>query len=187
MVKGNAIARVVVATGLLLTLCLPAQAQERVARSFEQLQVFVGSGDTVLLRSNGGEERRARITTLSATQLIVTIAGQTQVFLPDHALRIRQRRNDSLANGSLIGLAAGAGIATVGFLVTWGEFPEDAGLLALVAGLYGGIGAGMGVGVDALIRGRQVIYERVPVSPSPVSIAPLVGAGRAGARLTVRF
>ena len=56
-----------------------------------------------------------------------------------------------------------------------------------IAGLMGGIGAGVGVGIDALVRGEAVIYSQPTRSRSTVQVAPLLGRERKGALLVVGF
>jgi hypothetical protein len=52
--------------------------------------------------------------------------------------------------------------------------------------LLAGIGAAAGVVIDALISGRQVIYQK-PAGRSRVSVSPVFGHGRRGAAVTVKF
>ena len=52
--------------------------------------------------------------------------------------------------------------------------------------LFAGLGAAAGVGIDALISGRQVIYQK-PAGRSTVSVSPVLGHGRQGAAVMVRF
>ena len=52
--------------------------------------------------------------------------------------------------------------------------------------LFAGMGAAAGVGIDALIARRQVIYQK-PASENRVTVAPVFGHGRRGAALTVNF
>ncbi len=178
--------RVLIVVGTLLVVCQPAGAQERVARSFEQLQLLVGSGDTVSVQPENGVEVTGRITTLSATQLVMAIGGSTTVFEGTQPLRVRQRRGDSLKNGALIGLGIGVGLAALAIAATGDELSsDDAGWLFLATGIYGAMGTGIGVGVDALIRGRPVIYERR--APAVVSRQPIIGTRRLGATVAFRF
>ena len=51
------------------------------------------------------------------------------------------------------------------------------------ASACGSIGAAVGTIMDAMIRGRRVVFQR----DTRASIAPLIGPGAAGVRLSVRF
>ena len=101
--------------------------------------------------------------------------------------RISQRRQDSLADGALWGLVGGAGaFATLAALYcAEDDCNFDPTLFGAVA-VYAGLGAAVGVGVDALITRRQVIYER-PGGASALSLAPILSHGRRGVALSVRF
>lgn len=100
-------------------------------------------------------------------------------------LKVDQRRRDSLGNGALIGFLVGGGFAATGVLASCGDetgflnFCSGGAALALV-GIWGGLGAGVGIGIDALIVRSQTIY-RVPTAVSSgVRITPLLSAGRRG-------
>ena len=53
--------------------------------------------------------------------------------------------------------------------------------------LYGGLGAAIGTGIDALIARRQVVFERRSTSGVSVQIAPMVTPTRAAARFRIEF
>jgi len=94
----------------------------------------------------------------------MAIDGTHRDFLETEVTIIRQRRGDSLANGAWWGFGVGAALAAA-VLVAYtacdlcdGELgPGEA---AAAIGVYGAMGAGIGVGVDALIHRQQVIYRR---------------------------
>jgi uncharacterized protein YcfJ len=89
-------------------------------------------------------------------------------------------KRDSKKNGALIGFATGGilgGLAGVGMIRTSGDSASYAAG-ALVGGLiWGGIGAAVGTGINALIDGRHVIYAK---SKTTVSIRPAIGHDRRG-------
>ena len=51
--------------------------------------------------------------------------------------------------------------------------------------IFGGIGAGIGVGVDALVRHKRIIYRRG--EGTQTRLAPVVGRGVKGAVLSVSW
>jgi hypothetical protein len=164
-----------------------AQKRGEYARSFEQLQVFVEPGDTISVREASGDEFSARISDLTSTELVVMVDGRRRAFQPDDVIRIRQRRGDSLANGTWLGFGIGAGLGVVAVATDDSGFMDSAGFAVLAAAVYGGIGAGIGVGVDALIRHRRVIYDHQPGGAPGVAIIPLLGVKSAGAMIALRF
>ena len=125
---------------------------------------------------------------MTATSLVLARDGRLQTWSEADVVSIRQRRGDSLANGALIGLAAGAGTVLVAtaFLREASE-DVDAGFALFAAGVYGAAGAGIGAGIDALITREHVVFERARRSPVAVHIAPLLGRGTRGIGVTIAF
>jgi hypothetical protein len=115
----------------------------------------------------------------------VRVSGESaKAALGAEMLQVRDRRSDSLLNGALIG--AGAGIASGLFLCTrtepWRNCRDDAGPIALFAA----IGAGIGIGIDALIQPRVTVFQSKDGS-TRLEAAPIVGREAGGARLTLAF
>jgi hypothetical protein len=54
-------------------------------------------------------------------------------------------------------------------------------------GLMGGLGAAVGVGIDAIFRGNEVIYSRPARTSASLKVSPLLARGRKGALLSVVF
>lgn len=156
-----------------------------IATSFNELRLLVKPGDTIRVTSTGGAEVTGRLVDLSSASLVLATGNNSREWQESDVARIRQRRGDSLANGALWGLAAGAAYAGVGVLSAPEEF-ETAGIAAAVIGFFAAAGTGIGVGIDALIRKDKVIYE--PRSRATgLEVVPLVGTGRKGALLSIRF
>lgn len=159
-----------------------------VASSFDQLGVLVRPGDKVTVVDVTGREADGRIAKLSRETLtLITEAGPRQ-FGDAEVARIRQRRGDSLTNGAIIGAAAGtAYFLTMVALLGDSDGGDVIVSTAVVGGvLFAGMGAAAGVGIDALITRRQVIYQK-PAGETRVSVSPLFGHGRRGAAVTVTF
>ena len=135
-----------------------ADAQPRTARSFEQLQVLVKSGDRVGVEEATGEKVSGRILSLTSTELVLVTGAGRRTFHAGEALRIRQRRGDPLSNGAWTGLGIGVGLIAVAAIADDSNILD--GPILIVAGvIYGSLGASIGAGVDALIRRQQVIYD----------------------------
>jgi hypothetical protein len=159
-----------------------------VASSFDQLGVLVQPGDKISVVDVTGREAEGRIGKLSRDMLtLVTEAGPRQFGEVDVA-KIRQRRDDSLTNGAIIGAAAGtAYFLTMVALLGDSDGGEVIVSTAVAGGvLFAAMGAGAGAGIDALITRRQVIYQK-PAGGNRVSVSPLFGHGRRGAAVTVSF
>jgi hypothetical protein len=159
-----------------------------VATSFDQLSVLVKSGDKITVVEVSGREAEGRIGKLSRDTLtLATPAGPRELGEVDVA-EIRQRRDDSLKNGAIIGAVAGTT-----YFVTMAALLSDSDggdviIGTAVAGgvLFAGLGAAAGVGIDALIARKQVIYRKSS-RETRVSVSPLFGRGRRGAAVSETF
>jgi hypothetical protein len=172
---------------LIGTGAVPVAAQD-VASSFEQLGARVAPGDRIAVFDVTGRRTEGRVGTLSNDRLtLVTPAGPRELTETD-VTQIRQRRRDSLMNGALIGAAsAGAFFLAMATIVPTG----DGGDVIVSSAIRGAVrfvalGAAAGAGIDALITRSQVIY-RTPGTGVDVRITPLIGRGRQGAAIAVRF
>lgn len=104
------------------------------------------------------------------------------------------RPHDGLANGAAIGLASGATLGLIAVLTEEARECEPAGFFSCgdpTAGAYvlvplviGGLGAGIGVGIDALVRREGNLYRR---SAARVALAPALGRGVRGFRVSVSW
>jgi hypothetical protein len=120
--------------------------------------------------------------------LDLTVSGTARQFRSTDVTTIEKRGSDSLKNGALIGLAIGGGIGGVGMIALAATAEDHVGAFMVVGVLmYGGIGAGIGAGFDALIEGDRVIYSRSGSAGARLTIAPIVSRDRKGARVSLRF
>ena len=163
-----------------------AQAQE-LAGTFEQLRVLVKAGDTVTVTDTAGRPVRGKLINLSSSSLSLNVSGTNREFQRADVNQITKRGSDSLKNGALIGMAVGGSLAAVGVALMAAGGEADAGLMAGAALIYSGIGAGIGVGVDALIEGQRVIYAN-PGSPAArLSVVPVLRGPRKGVLVSLRL
>ena len=147
-----------VATAI-LTSAGPASAQE-LAGTFDQLRVLVKAGDRIRVVDTSGQDIRGTIADLGLSSLTLVSDGTRRDFAERDINTISQRRPDSLANGALWGLAIGGGLGLLGGLALSGADGSSAAIIPVITLAYGGIGAGVGAGVDALISAERVIYAR---------------------------
>ncbi len=169
-------------TALVLLSIAPAQAQE-LAGTFDQLRVLVKPGDTLTITDANGSRTQGRLSELTGSSMVLNVAGALRHFQGTDVDTIAKRGPDSLKNGALTGMAIGAGLTALAIGAS-GISSQDAGWVALVALLYGGVGAGIGVGVDALIEGNRVIYARS--SSTTFNIAPIVRGRSKGLMLRLK-
>jgi hypothetical protein len=171
----------------------PAQAAPPQADA-EEIGRRVKEGQKVRITDDQGREWRGRIATLAPDTLTLVMPDRREVdFGYGNILRI-DRPHDSLANGALIGLASGAALGLLGVLAeenaecepgffSCGD-PTGAAYVAVPA-VLGGLGAAIGVGIDALIRRDPNLYQRG--GQARVIVSPALGHGVRGVAVTLRW
>ena len=179
------LAAVLAAVSLLLAVALAA-AQEPV-RDFSQLNTRLKPGDTVWVTDAQGREVKGTIRTLSPDTLTLS-SDDARSYAAADVLQLRQRRPDPLWNGAIIGLAVGGGLG-----IAMGDFSgswrwSDAAVGAL---MFGSIGAGIGLGIDAMIPGRRQVVYRAPgfaaASPARLFAAPILTPRAKGLAVSFAF
>lgn len=148
-------------------LCAAAQSPA------ESLVGKVKSGDTVYLLDSASREISGVFGKVSDSTMTLMVNGELRDVSLSDVREISRRGGDPLWNGVFIGALIGG--------VGAGVSSQNVSLGISGAILYGGIGAV----IDKLVAGRVVVY-RTPGAKS-VAIAPVVGKGRRGVRVAVRF
>ena len=167
--------------GVALALLSPAATTaQAIATSLQQLQ-GLGSARTVTLADRNGHEFRGTIAEVSESCLCLQMRREVRCFDAVDIDSVRVRKEDSLANGALIGAAVGSGLSSLIFLDN--ECRDDPSCYAGVA-FYGGIGAAAGLIVDALIHRNLVVYAAPSRRGPSLAMGPI---GLKGVRLTVMF
>jgi hypothetical protein len=173
---------VILATLAALNPGMRAEEQSPAARatSFDQLSVLVRPGDTVTVTPDSGKPFSGRIRSLSSSGLTLLVGKELRSLEERDVTTVRHRRQDSLSNGALWGLGTGAaaGFSTCGFC--------HPGPGLLMAGMFGGIGAGIGVGIDALIKGNVVVFQRRS-SGQQVTVMPQLAKSHKSVNVSVQF
>jgi hypothetical protein len=147
------------------------------------LEPALRSGTTVWITDSRGREERTRIVSVSGDVLTLTAAQGIHTLRAADVKRIRVRHTDALWNGALIGAAAAIapGLFICRAMEPWENCRAAGPILQL-----GAFGAGIGIGIDALIRGRRTIYEAPPGS-TRLYAAPIVGRHARGLQVTIAF
>jgi hypothetical protein len=187
---------IAVLTGIALAIfAFPAAASaQAVARTFDELNVRVRPGETVYVTDNQSRTIDGLLLTVSADALVMEAASGRVTLSVAQVDRVRVRRRDSLKNGILGGLAAGAAGGALAALLTDGHDRPSMQCTffcdgffstgqAIGAGmLVGGVlGIGAGAAIDAAIKERRLVYEKASGGPQTrLVIAPLVRRGGAG-------
>jgi len=157
-------------------------------KSFDQLNTRLNPGDTVWVTDAQGREVKGRITSFAPDSMGIDGDG-ARTFKAVEVRLVENRRHDSLANGTLVGLAAGFGVgAGLTYAACSGDECSWGGAAALVL-LVTGAGAGVGAGVDAAMPGRrQVVYRAGGGAGSTrLSLAPVITPGTKGVAVAFVF
>ena len=167
----------------------PALAQQ--VSSFEQLQLLVKPGDKIEVVGTDGVSLKGKLDSLTPATLRLTTKNGFRDYAQKDALAVRQKRGDSLANGAWIGAVSGGGLAGLGAFAACGEGDcngDSAGLVATVIVVYTGLGAAIGVGIDAMINHRQTIYKQpTQTALKSARVVPLISNRSKGAMLRFSF
>jgi hypothetical protein len=161
--------------GLALAMALApalAGAQGRVA-TFDPLPDKLRVGQTVIVTDQSGAKAKGEVIAISPTSLTVRTRSQTQTFQPATVTKVQ--RPGPIWDGAVKGAAVAFGVI---LLAGGAHYPEV--FLPIT-----GIGAGIGLGVDAAF-GPKTLYK-APSSTRAVVVAPLVGGGQRGARVVISF
>ena len=170
---------------LVTALATTSLAEAQTATSFDRLWLLVNQGDRITVTDDAGQRLQGRIVDLSPSTLSLQVNGVRHDLNESDVSVIRQRQRDSLKNGAIIGSVSAAVVATILMAddCVWTCYPATA---ALITSIFGAAGAGIGVGVDALVEGSQVVY-RARRSARRLSVAPLLSRNRRGLSVSLEF
>jgi hypothetical protein len=168
--------------------CAPVSAQTAATR---EGSIATKRRPILHLLDRAGTEHTGRIVTLDEQQVTLIVDGRERRFERAGIVRI-EKRGDSLKNGLVIGALAGLAMSLADIMNTGGFCwdSEDCGSWnVLYVALTTGLAAGVGLAVDAGVKGRTVLYQAPDSRQGRASSA---GSGAAGTRalglhLTVRF
>jgi hypothetical protein len=143
-------------------------------------------GDTIFLRTPTGRMVTGRVEDFDGDEL--RIDGKTFSLSRGEVRQIDVRVDDPLGNGALIGAGIGTGVVLATCVAVSGDGNSCAEFALFLGGVYAGAGAGLGILVDALHRGREVVY----VAPSAASerkltVVPLFTRDKKGVLVSLGF
>ena len=161
----------------------------------DRIRQRVKEGQQVRVTDDQGNEWRGRIAALAADRLTVVRRGRAPADVAYANIVRIDRPHDGLTNGAAIGFAAGAafGLASViaeanrdcvpeAFFSCFDPTPAP---YVLVPAVVGGLGAAIGVGVDALIRRDPNLYRRA--GAVRLTVVPTVAPGARGVAVALRW
>ena len=171
----------------------PAAAQVPV-RSFDQLNTRLKPGDTIYVTDAQGREIVGRLIELGRSLLVVD-DGVRWTLGPQDVRLIEERPADSKKNGTLLGLAIGAGGGVLTGVVVAYAAKSGSDEYAGAALLFGAMGVGAGAALGAIIDGavpgpKRVVFraDSTPRTSSPrLSITLVITPRTKGVAVNVSF
>ena len=177
---------------LAFTLCAAGQAAlvsaQAVPSSFRDLQFLVAPGDRVTVVDATGAQTKGRISELDGSVLSISAGDGERRFRQDDVMVVRQRKQDSVRNGMIIGAAIGAGFGAIAELSSCGG-PDDycsyTGVATVGSAIWGTL---VGMAADILHTTPRDVFRRGPdPSPKSLTVGPLVARRGAGAQVALRW
>jgi hypothetical protein len=138
-------------------------AEAQTVDAFADLPGLLKSGATVFVADESGQTTKGKITELSPASIALLTSRDERIAIPSSRVRMVSRV-DSKWNGFLIGAAAGAvpgALLGSGFKRYCENESASCPQAPLVMGaLFGLVGGWIGAGIDGLIDGQKVVYQR---------------------------
>lgn len=151
------------------------------ARSLPDLRDWVRLGDKIWVVDSSGRELHGTLAGISAEDREITLRIDDGVLsvAEDVLEKIDLEVSDSLGNGALIGLGTGVGAAAMLSLACDGDnFAACFGWSSL---WLGAIGVAVGVGADAVVTERRLVYAAPRRTPGlRVDAVPMIAPRRKG-------
>lgn len=171
----------------------PAAAPETGLLGTAAFARLVGSnGKEVWITTVDGARRKSRIVSLDSSTM--TVENNTvRKLTVDQIVKVENvshRDRNRLMRGAAIGFGSGFGPISVLLLSCWGD---ECGETLAPAFAFGGIGAGIGVGIAALMnlhgRSDDVIYDatRAARRTTTISLAPILSPTRKGVAFSMTW
>jgi hypothetical protein len=167
----------------------PAASAQQPASSLTDVQQWVRIGDRVTVTDAGGRRLTGSVAGLKWDTITLAAGSGVRDFAQADVLTITRREADSLQNGALIGLGIGGGLFLVAVVSSGGcAYESDCGAMILIGtAFYAAVGAGIGVGIDALIPGRETVIFRRPAGRATVGFSPHLAPRRQAVVFSVTF
>ncbi len=139
---------------------------------------------TVWITDASGREEKGRIVDVTGGIVTTSAGGDARRMRAADITRVRVRHSDSVLNGALIGAGAAiaSGLALCRMTEPWENCRDDVGPMLRI----GAVGAGVGIAIDALIRGRRTIYEARQAS-TRLRLTPIVDRHAGGLYVSLSF
>lgn len=178
-----------------------AANQMSFSTSWDQLGHQVRPGDAVIVVLATGGEIEGKLGAFSSSSLTLLVGRSQRELQQGEIFLISQSGRDSLLDGALRGLGLGAIVGVLApfafvappFLPKTGNCVQPCRvgsdqILATSVAFFGGVGATIGLVVDAVTnRDRRVIYAAPAAPLTKIVVSPILSHDRKGVLLSLRF
>jgi hypothetical protein len=162
-----------------------ASAAQPLVSSLQDLKAPEVVNSMVTVTDATGHLFRGTIVDASESSLTLQVKNGIHRFDASDIRSVLMQKEDSVANGALIGAAVAGGLTSLIFLDN--ECRDDPVCYQALAA-YAGLGALSGLVVDALIHRHVVVYTgTTPGAPHRISIVPVIGRTRRGMEVIIGF
>lgn len=159
-----------------LLIATPTLAHAQAVTTFDALALRLDLGDRAEVGLRNGAVISGRVVGLTSDAIqIESPAGRREVVAND--VESVATRGDGLRNGTVYGFLGGAAFGALFASTFSGEFRGGDMMSGIL--IFGSLGAGLGVGFDALIDGTTVVYRagRARASVVPILSPRTLGLG----------
>jgi hypothetical protein len=185
------VASVVLAAMFLGAASASAQAVGAATSFGELTSPFFGlrRGESIEITDSQGKTFKAKLERITASSLTARVEGSAREFSESDIQELRHWKPDSLKNGMLIGLGAGALSGLVAASSECGNDPECAVYTTMAfVPIFSGSGLGIGALVDALIHKKETLFVRSGASGrTSLNVAPILFHNSTGVRVSFNF
>ena len=147
-------------------------------------------GRKLAVVSDSGTETRGRLLRSTPETVAIAVKGREVVFRREQVTSVFEL-GDSLRNGIKRGGIAGVSLgALVGFVFAEAGYTSSDHIGIFIASTvgFGLMGMAAGAGIDALISGRRLVYEKSqPAGGAANSIVPAIAPSRACLKVGVSW
>ena len=158
-----------------------ARAQE--TRPFADLGLDLNLGDRVRVVDRNGVRHEGTVRALPPVALVLLAADGPRTFTEATTAEVA-RRGDPVWTGALLGFVPGC-VMGAQFVLGFSDQDEPLTTYMIAGGIVGLGGAGIGALIDSLHDGLKPVYSAE--RKTALTLAPVVGRGRAGAVAVVRW
>src|SRR5262245_48691576 len=159
--------------GLFVACITPVNVHAQYQSDFSQLEKTLKQNDQLTLTTDSGTKIKGKLIQASPDQILLNLKRGAQQIPASRILKVQRTRNGVLL-GAVIG--AGAGILPA---IALSAYAHNEGGDSAIALAPIGLGAAVGIGIDALLSTKKTMYERKP--NQRLTLRPVLDRNRLGA------